>query len=182
MLGLRLWMHLVVGAGLKQPCKWPPLLSCVQAASKLRASAAPTRLPAARRVEPAHGAACGGDDPSPGRSKCVRYCESNALGAGHPVSQRRPFPCPCQGVPAAGWRQTGPGLMLVWLRHGVAPSCPAQPALPCPALPCPARLPFRSYYHFMAEWLPALSMTLCEQFGELRAARLQCMQLPGGLF
>jgi hypothetical protein len=37
-------------------------------------------------------------------------------------------------------------------------------------LPC-----LHSYYHFLAEWLPALSMTLCEQFGEPgRPIKCQC--------
>ena len=32
----------------------------------------------------------------------------------------------------------------------------------------PSAPPPRSYYHFFSEWMPALSYTLCEQFGEGR--------------
>ncbi|PSC75048.1 coiled-coil domain-containing 97 isoform A [Micractinium conductrix] len=95
------------------------------------------------------------------------YLSEGAPGAGWEVQlsfQSLPLPAPTQlllaggGRPAPAVQETVP-LAYFWKARTVLPT-PAAPCNSTSLLPGSA-----NYYHFQAEWVPLLSMTLCEQFG-----------------
>ena len=103
--------------------------------------------------------ACPGPQPLPSEcmdpswSTCCAGCTCGRLHLAYPMCKQ------CATVGPVG--QSSPGSRFT------CACCKCQ----CAAVPCCAP---RSYYHYMAEYLVILFMTLCEQHGELHGHRLTC--------